>query len=228
MKVASSVLSEAQAGLPTIAPKVSVRGSDSDGRTSEIVVKSPFSFDATFDSKTPDERADLLAKVLATDTNAELRRTAAWGLAKYIENPVASSALTRALLHDASASVRETAAWALARDHRNAPQPAVAALTSALRSDASDSVRATAAWALGSIHDDAAIPALTAALADRNADVRSRAVWALGSVRPHGFFLFKRFSGYTIAAAWQILSAWKLSSCLMTAGPVREDFSRHS
>src|SRR6185437_9777220 len=41
MKVASSVLSEAQAGLPTIAPKVSVRGSDSDGRTSEIVVKSP-------------------------------------------------------------------------------------------------------------------------------------------------------------------------------------------
>jgi beta-lactamase regulating signal transducer with metallopeptidase domain len=184
MKVASSVLSDAQSGLPTIAPKVRVRASDSDGRTSEIAVKSAFSFDATFDSKTPDERADLLAKVLATDTNAELRRTAAWGLAKYIENPVASSALTRALLHDASASVRETAAWALARDHRNAPQSAVSALTSALRSDASDSVRATAAWALGSIHDDAAIPALTAALADRNADVRSRAVWALGSVRP--------------------------------------------
>ena len=184
MNVASSVLSDAQTGLPSIAPKVSARASDSDGRMSEIVVKPTFSFDATFDSKTPDERADLLAKVLATDTNADLRRTAAWGLSKYIENPVASSALTRALLHDANASVRETAAWALARDHRNAPQAAVTALTSALRSDASDSVRATAAWALGSIHDDAAIPALTAALADRNADVRSRAVWALGSVRP--------------------------------------------
>ena len=183
-KVAASVLSDAQSGLPTIAPKVRVRASDSNGRTSEILVNPTFSFDATFDSKTPDERADLLAKVLATDANAELRRTAAWGLAKYIENPVASSALTRALLHDANASVRETAAWALARDRRNAPQSAVTALTSALRSDASDSVRATAAWALGSIHDDAAIPALTAALADRNADVRSRAVWALGSVRP--------------------------------------------
>ncbi len=105
MNVASSVLSDAQTGLPSIAPKVSVRASDSDGRMTEIVVKPAFSFDATFDSKTPDERADLLAKVLATDTNADLRRTAAWGLSKYIENPVASSALTRALLHDANASV---------------------------------------------------------------------------------------------------------------------------
>ncbi len=184
MKVASSVLSQAQGSLPPLAPKVGAGASASGVPINGIVVKPNFSFDASFDSKTPDERAELLAKVLATDTNAELRRTAAWGLSKYVENPIASSALTRALLHDASASVRETAAWALARDHRDSAHSAVSALTTALRGDASDSVRATAAWALGSIHDDSAIPALTAALADKNADVRSKAVWALGTVRP--------------------------------------------
>lgn len=183
MQVASSLLSRARAALPTGARKLDVGASDSGVQANGVVVKPVFSFDANFDSKTPDERAELLAKVLATDTNADLRRTAAWGLAKYIENPVASSALTRALSHDASASVRETAAWALARD-RDSAHPAVSALAAALRGDASDSVRATAAWALGSIHDDTSVPALTAALADRSAGVRSRAVWALGSVQP--------------------------------------------
>jgi beta-lactamase regulating signal transducer with metallopeptidase domain/HEAT repeat protein len=181
--VKAPVVEARHAALPTVARRLAAGASDSDAPAAAAKGNRNFSFDANFDSKTPDERADLLAKVLATDPNAELRRTAAWGLAKYIENPVASSALTRALLHDASVSVRETAAWALARD-RDSAHSAVSALSTALRADASDSVRATAAWALGSIHDDASAPALTAALADRNADVRSRAVWALGSVRP--------------------------------------------
>jgi HEAT repeat protein len=183
MQVASSLLSHARAALPTAARKLDAGASDSDVQANGVANYPVFSFDASFESKTPDERAELLAKVLATDTNADLRRTAAWGLAKYTTNPVASSALTRALLHDASASVRETAAWALARD-RDSAHSAVSALTTALRGDASDSVRATAAWALGSSHDDVSVPALTAALADRSAGVRSRAVWALGSVHP--------------------------------------------
>ena len=182
-QVAASLLSHARAALPGIAVRVGHDASDPNVQVNVGERNQNFSFAPDFDSKTPDERADLLAKVLATDTNADLRRTAAWGLSKYTGNPVASSALTRALLHDANASVRETAAWALARD-RDSATGAVSALATALRGDASDSVRATAAWALGSIHDDAAVPALTSALADKSADVRTRAVWALGSVRP--------------------------------------------
>jgi len=182
LNVASDILSRVQAGLP-LGRKLDASGSISDSQMNGGSQNPLSSFDANFDSKTPDERAELLAKVLSTDTNADLRRTAAWGLSKYAENPVASSALTRALLHDANASVREMAAWALARD-RDAAQSSSSALATALRGDASDSVRATAAWALGSIRDDASAPALTAALADKSADVRSRAVWALGSLRP--------------------------------------------
>ncbi|HXT47736.1 MAG TPA: HEAT repeat domain-containing protein [Gemmatimonadaceae bacterium] len=182
LNVASDILSRVQAGLP-LGRKMNASGSISDGQMNGEARNPLSSFDANFDSKTPDERAELLARVLGTDTNADLRRTAAWGLSKYAENPVASAALTRALLHDANASVREMAAWALARD-RDAAQSSSSALATALRGDASDSVRATAAWALGSIRDDASAPALTAALADRSADVRSRAVWALGSLRP--------------------------------------------
>jgi beta-lactamase regulating signal transducer with metallopeptidase domain len=183
IKVASNLLSHAQPALSTITRKQGTPVSASDFGMNDGVAERISSLGPNFDSKTPDERADLLAKVLTTDTNADLRRTAAWGLAKYAENPVASSALSRALVHDASASVREMAAWALARD-RDSDHSAVTALTTALRSDAIDTVRATAAWALGSVHDDMSASALTEALSDKSADVRTRAVWALGTVRP--------------------------------------------
>jgi beta-lactamase regulating signal transducer with metallopeptidase domain/HEAT repeat protein len=129
--------------------------------------------------KASDERPALLAKVLATDTSAELRRIAAWGLAEYADTQVAVEALSTALRRDSDPRVREMAAWALADgDHSST---AVQALAAALRSDASTDVRATAAWALGNVGDRSAAEPLAAALSDANVEVRKRAVWALGN-----------------------------------------------
>ena len=129
-----------------------------------------------------DERPQLLAKVLRSDTSAALRRIAAWGLAEYAERPVAATALAEALRKDRSASVREMAAWALAEGHGEAA--AHDALGAALRTDADAKVRATAAWALGNAGDRSSLDALIAALGDPSAEVRTSAVWALGSVEP--------------------------------------------
>lgn len=183
-QVAASVLTQAGFALPAITREMAKDVAGQDGGVSNIVVSPNISFGPAFESKTPDERADLLAKVLTTDTSATLRRTAAWGLAKYADNAVASAALTRALLHDASATVRETAAWALARAS-DSDHAAAGALAAAVRGDASDSVRATAAWALAHVGDESSVPALVSALNDRSAIVRTKAVWALGAARPN-------------------------------------------
>lgn len=129
--------------------------------------------------KDSDERPALLAKVLATDTSASLRRIAAWGLAEYADNQVAAEALANALRRDSNAGVREMAAWALADGERSAV--GVAALSAALRGDANVRVRAISAWALGSVGDRSASDALVAALSDASPDVRRRALWALGN-----------------------------------------------
>jgi beta-lactamase regulating signal transducer with metallopeptidase domain/HEAT repeat protein len=129
--------------------------------------------------KDSDERPALLARILATDTSASLRRIAAWGLADYADNQIAAEALANAVRHDSDPTVREMAAWALAEgDHRSV---AVDALSAALRGDANTEVRATAAWALGSVGDRSSADALTAALSDASPEVRKRAAWALGS-----------------------------------------------
>jgi beta-lactamase regulating signal transducer with metallopeptidase domain/HEAT repeat protein len=126
-----------------------------------------------------DERPVLLAKILATDTSAGLRRIAAWGLAEYADSQIAADALANALRHDADPTVREMAAWALAEgDHRSI---AVEALSAALRTDANTQVRATAAWALGNVGDRSSADALSAALSDASPEVRKRALWALGN-----------------------------------------------
>ncbi|MGH7633386.1 MAG: HEAT repeat domain-containing protein, partial [Gemmatimonadaceae bacterium] len=130
-------------------------------------------------AKGSDERPALLAKVLATDTSAELRRVAAWGLAEYADSQIASDALANALRHDSNAAVREMAAWALGDANRSSVT--IQALTAALRGDASAEVRATSAWALGSVGDRSASDALTAALSDASPEVRKRAEWALGN-----------------------------------------------
>jgi beta-lactamase regulating signal transducer with metallopeptidase domain len=130
-----------------------------------------------------DDRPVLLAKVLATDSSATLRRIAAWGLNEYADNPVAAEALANALKRDHDAGVREMAAWSLAEGNGNT-SVAVDALSSALRGDASERVRMTAAWALGNVGDRGATDALTAALGDASTDVRLRAAWALGNVEP--------------------------------------------
>ena len=126
-----------------------------------------------------DERPALLARVLATDTSASLRRIAAWGLSEYADRQVAADALANALRRDPDASVREMAAWSLANGERSST--AVEALSAALRSDANSRVRATAAWALGNVGDRSSADILAAALSDASPEVRKRAVWALGN-----------------------------------------------
>jgi len=126
-----------------------------------------------------DERPVLLARILATDTSAELRRIAAWGLAEYADQQVAIDALANALRRDSNVDVREMAAWALAEGERSSVGEQ--ALAEALRGDASSEVRARAAWALGNVGDRSAADALAAALADKSVEVRKRAAWALGN-----------------------------------------------
>jgi beta-lactamase regulating signal transducer with metallopeptidase domain len=158
--------------------------------------------------KVSDERPALLAKVLATDTSASLRRIAAWGLSEYADSQVAADALSNALRHDSNASVREMAAWALSDGHRS---PAASdALTAALRGDGNVQVRVMSAWALGSVGDRSAIDALTAALSDASPDVRKRALWAIGDLSPrqapHAVIalLADRDPGVRELAAWSL------------------------
>ena len=129
-----------------------------------------------------DERPALLAKILATESSANLRRIAAWGLADYAEKPVAAEALATALRRDSDPSVREMAAWALADANRSSTA-AVDALIAALRGDASMRVREIAAWSLGNVggRSSAVSDALAAALSDPNVGIRKRAAWALGN-----------------------------------------------
>ena len=129
-----------------------------------------------------DERPQLLAKILASDTSVKLRRIAAWGLREFAERPVAVTALATALRRDADAGVREMAAWSLGQGDEDAT--AVKALGEALRSDADVEVRATAAWAIGHIGDRDGVDALVAALADASVEVRRRAAWGIGHVGP--------------------------------------------
>jgi HEAT repeat protein len=134
-------------------------------------------------SKAADDRPELLAKVLRSDTSASLRRVAAWGLAEYADQTVAIAALANAVRRDSDESVREMAAWALGEGDDDHADVTVEALSAALE-DASVRVRRTAAWALGNVGDDRATTALVAALSDASPDVRTRAVWALGNVEP--------------------------------------------
>ena len=129
--------------------------------------------------KDSDERPVLLARILASDTSADLRRIAAWGLSEYADRQVGAEALANALRRDRDATVREMAAWSLADAEHSSV--AVEALSAALRTDANTDVRATAAWALGNVGDRSAADALAAALSDANSEVRQNAAWALGN-----------------------------------------------
>jgi HEAT repeat protein len=131
----------------------------------------------------PDDRPMLLANVLLNDADANLRRTAAWGLSEYAENDLAVKALSTALLRDKDSSVREMAAWALGNgDDRSSMS--LNALSSALHSDADERVRVTATWALGNLGADEAVDILSAATMDKNRDIRTRAIWAIGNISP--------------------------------------------
>ena len=141
------------------------------------------SLEAALQGQSASERAELLAKILRTDSSAALRRVAAWGLAEFTEESIAVEALVNALRKDASAAVREMAAWALG-DGGDRSRTSVDALVAALRSDSSIEVRETAVWALGELEDESALDALVAALADPRVEIRYRAAWAIGSIEP--------------------------------------------
>jgi beta-lactamase regulating signal transducer with metallopeptidase domain/HEAT repeat protein len=124
------------------------------------------------DAKPSGDELALLTKVLQTDADASVRRSAAWALS---EGGAGTAALAHALTSDADAGVREMAGWALADASEDA---ATQALAKAVQSDQSDDVRAIAAWALGQRQHSGA--ALLAAAADRSPTVRENAIWGLG------------------------------------------------
>jgi beta-lactamase regulating signal transducer with metallopeptidase domain/HEAT repeat protein len=124
-------------------------------------------------------RVALLIKVLQTDADAGVRRTAAWGLGE-AGTPNARAALAHALQSDSDAEVREMSAWALAES--GGGPDASTALAGALTHDANVKVRRTAAWALGEGGRRADADALVSALSDSDAKVRETAVWALGEI----------------------------------------------
>jgi beta-lactamase regulating signal transducer with metallopeptidase domain/HEAT repeat protein len=137
---------------------------------------------ATADTGKPDKRAEVLAKMLRSDTSASVRRIAAWGLHEYGDNSAAVEALAVAVTGDANAGVREMAAWSLA-DAEDSPV-ASAALAKALRQDKDPKVRTTATWALGEVGDANAVAALVPMLSDPSAETRELAAWAIGNAGP--------------------------------------------
>ena len=124
------------------------------------------------------DRVEALVKILRTDEDEEVRRSAAWGLAQMRDARV-TPALTEAFRKDRDEHVREMAIWALAHLTDDA-----AVFVDALRQDPSEEVRETAAWALGNrdTHDGDA--ALITALRDDSPEVRRTAIWALGNIKP--------------------------------------------
>ena len=129
-----------------------------------------------------DDRPQLLANILRTDPDPQLRRTAAWGLSDFADTRVAVEALSEALRKDSDASVREMAAWALGDGDDN--DLAVTALSNAIRSDANQRVREIAVWALGNIGNHDSYDALVGVLSDKSRSIRMRAVWAIGNIEP--------------------------------------------
>jgi beta-lactamase regulating signal transducer with metallopeptidase domain len=116
----------------------------------------------------------LLGRVLRTDRDEDVRRSAAWALQGRRDG---APLLVERLRVDESESVREMAAWALGGIGGVEAEKAVA---DALTKDRSVEVRATAAWALGHFRGDDHLPALEAALNDDASEVRHRALWAIG------------------------------------------------
>jgi len=131
----------------------------------------------------PGKRAEILAKLLRTDSSASVRRIAAWGLNDFGDSHVAVEALAQAVTGDRDAGVREMAAWSLA-EAGDEPAAASTALVKALRTDKDPKVRATATWALGEIGDASAVDALAGLLDSPDAATRELAAWSIGNCGP--------------------------------------------
>lgn len=151
-------------------------------------------------------RVSMLIKILGTDKDASVRRTAAWALNATSGERV-RAALTKALKEDADSDVREMAAWAMAdAGDEGAAQP----LADALVKDKDAHVRETAAWGLGELGASRGIDALETALTDADPDVRRTAIWAIGQMgsrtAPRGIVnaLTDNSSRVRLVAAWAL------------------------
>jgi beta-lactamase regulating signal transducer with metallopeptidase domain len=160
-------------------PRVASRTRAPEARAPEEVVPAtetePTEASPEAEPEADRDRRGLLIRVLRSDPEASVRRSAAWALAEGGRGDEVG-VLVAALRGDDDAGVREMAAWALS-DARN--EDATAAVALALERDASPDVRATAAWALS--HRRATDKALLAAVRDTAAEVREAALWALGN-----------------------------------------------
>ena len=155
------------------------------------------------------QRAEVLAKMLRSDSSASVRRIAAWGLHNYGDVRVAVDALIAAVTGDADTDVREMAAWSLAEAERQFGRRwrrwrRRCARTRTLR------CATTATWALGSVGDASAVDALGAVLSDqqrgdtrggRVGDRELRAVQGAGRV---GECPGRRERDVRLSAAWAL------------------------
>ena len=133
------------------------------------------------------EAVPLLADLLATDRNLDVRWSAAWAFGKMGGAAAAAlPALARAVAVDADPDVRAQAAWAIARvagERRDTAELAVAILRRAL-GDPDSLVREEAAGALGHLGPQAApsLPDLARCSNDAHPLVRRRALDAITEV----------------------------------------------
>lgn len=171
------------------------------------------------------DRVETLIRVLSTDSDEDVRVSAAWALAR-VRDPRATAALTNAIRRDRRSDVREMAVWALIQSGT----ATTAGLVEALRDDESGEVRETAAWGLGERGSPDALPALMAAMRDDHAEVRRTAIWALGNQR-------SREPATAIAAALQdeddevrLQAAWALGQLRSpaTTPALRAAFARET
>jgi hypothetical protein len=105
-------------------------------------------------------RVQILAKSLRTDSDAEVRRVAAWGLSQYDDDDVAAKALAEPWRRRKMRRARDGDVGARRQQERCGGQRRSA---TALRSDKSTKVRQTAAWAAGSIGSPSFLDELDAA-----------------------------------------------------------------
>ncbi len=122
-------------------------------------------------------RAAMLARILLTDTDASVRRTAAWGL-NDVRTIVGRDALIRALRSDNEWQVREMSAWALSDYHGDVVS---SALAEGLH-DKTAKVRAISAWGIGNIGLRKDVGELEGVLSDSSDEVREMAIWAIGQM----------------------------------------------
>ncbi|MBO6576237.1 MAG: HEAT repeat domain-containing protein [Rhodothermales bacterium] len=159
-----------------------------------------------------DRRAGQALMSLLDDSDAEVRATAAWGLAEIEYTPALDALL--ALAEDPNDDVQERAIWAIGEIAEEADSGravevligalgsqnanvremaawslgesesprATEALAAALNAERSPEVKAKIAWALGEIEDDRAVPALAVAMRDANTEVRTAAAYALSEI----------------------------------------------